>query len=78
MRCRVKIQNNLLEQSETLVGLRQEDNLSCILFNLELEKVIKDSETETKGTIYKKYPDTCLQRWFSNSKEIHRCNEGNN
>ena len=48
MRYGVKIQNNLSEQLETLVGLRQEDALSCILFNLALEKVIRDSETEIK------------------------------
>ena len=62
MTCRVKIQNNLLEQFVTSVGLRQEDTLSCILFNLAFEKVIKDSETETKGSIYKEYPDKCLCR----------------
>jgi len=50
--CRVKIQNKLLEKSVISVGLRQEDTLSCILFNLALEKVIKDSEIETKGTIF--------------------------
>jgi hypothetical protein len=62
VRCRVKMQNNLLKQSETLVGLRQEDTPTCILFNLALEKVMKDSEIEIKGTIYKKYPDMCLCR----------------
>jgi hypothetical protein len=30
MRCRVKIHNNLSEQFETSVGLRQRDALSCI------------------------------------------------
>jgi hypothetical protein len=44
VRCRVKMQNNLSEQCETSVGLRQEDTPSCILFNPALEKVIKDSE----------------------------------
>jgi sorting nexin-29 len=36
------------------MDLRQEDALSCILFNIALEKVIKDSMIETKGTIYNK------------------------
>jgi len=40
------------------VGLRQGDALSCILFNLALEKVIKDSEIETKGTTYNKSSQT--------------------
>ena len=62
MTCRVKIQNNLLEQFVTSVGLRQEDTLSCILFNLAFKKVIKDSEIETKGTIYEEYSDMCLCR----------------
>jgi sorting nexin-29 len=39
------------------VGLRQGNVLSCVLFNLELEKVIRDSDIETKGTIYNK----CIQ-----------------
>ena len=49
---KVKIQNNWSEQYETSVGLRQEDALSCILFNLALEEVIKDLEIKSKGTIY--------------------------
>ena len=67
-----------MEQFVTSVGLRQEDTLSCILFNLAFKKVIKDSEIETKGTIYEEYSDMCLCRWYSSSMEIHRCNEGNN
>jgi sorting nexin-29 len=38
------------------VGLRLEDALSCILFNLALEKVIRNSEIETKGTTHNKSP----------------------
>jgi sorting nexin-29 len=36
------------------VGLRLGDALSCILYNLALEKVIRDSEIETEGTTYNK------------------------
>jgi sorting nexin-29 len=54
VKCRVKMQNNLSEPLGTLTGLRQGDPLSCILFNLALEKVIRDSGIETKGTIYNK------------------------
>lgn len=42
------------EQFETSVGLRLGDALSCILFNLALEKVIRDLEIETEGTTYNK------------------------
>jgi sorting nexin-29 len=51
---RVKNLNNLSEPSGTSKGLRQEDTLSCILFNVALEKVVRDSSIETKGTIYNK------------------------
>jgi Reverse transcriptase (RNA-dependent DNA polymerase). len=43
VRCRVKIHNNVSEQYEVSVGFRQGDDLSCILFNLALEKVIRVS-----------------------------------
>ena len=36
------------------MGLRLEDALSCILFNLALENVIRNSEIETKGTTHNK------------------------
>jgi sorting nexin-29 len=54
VRCRVRIHNNLSEQVDTSIGLRQEDALSCILFNFALEKVVRNSEIETKGTIHTK------------------------
>jgi sorting nexin-29 len=54
VKCRVKMQNNLSEPFGTLTGIRVGDALSCILFNLALEKVIRDSGIETKGTIYNK------------------------
>jgi sorting nexin-29 len=38
----------------TSVGFRQGDPLSCLLYNLAIEKVIKHSEIESKGTVYKK------------------------
>jgi sorting nexin-29 len=51
VKCRVKMQNNL---SEPFGTLRQGDTLLCILFNLALEKMIRDSGIETKGTVYNK------------------------
>jgi hypothetical protein len=39
---------------ETSVGLREEDALCCVLFNVALEKAVGDLEIETEGTIYNK------------------------
>jgi hypothetical protein len=33
-------------------GLRQDDSLACLLFNIALEKVIRDSGIQTRGTIF--------------------------
>lgn len=35
-------------------GLQQGDSLPCILFNLALEKVIRQSEIRTMGAIFNK------------------------
>jgi sorting nexin-29 len=50
----VKVQNNLSDASETSMDLRHGDVLSCILFNIALEKVVRDSGIETKRTAYNK------------------------
>jgi hypothetical protein len=53
------------------MGLRERDAFSSILFNLALEKVIRDSEIETKRTIYNKstqilaYTDDIVTVWRS-------------
>jgi len=65
VRIRVKIVNNLSEQFETLVGLRQGGALSCILLNFALGKVIRDSQIETKGTVLIKVPRYLLTRMIS-------------
>jgi hypothetical protein len=54
VKCRVKVQNNLSEPSGTSVGLKQGDTFSYILFNIPLEKVVRDSMIETKGALYNK------------------------
>jgi hypothetical protein len=46
------MQNNLSESFGKSVGLRQGDALSCILFHLPLEQVVRDSGIETKGTVW--------------------------
>ena len=65
MRFRIKIENNLSDQFQTSVGLRQGDALSCILFNLALGKVIRESQIETKGTVLTKVPRYLLTQMIS-------------
>ena len=38
----------------TTKGLRQGDGLACLLFNLALERAIRDSRVETTGIIFYK------------------------
>lgn len=54
VKCKVCIQGNLSQPFETKNGLRQDDALSCILFNLALKKVIRSSQITTTGTIFNK------------------------
>jgi sorting nexin-29 len=54
VKCKGKKQNNLSEPSGKSMGLRQGDPRSCILFNVVLEKVVRNSGLETKRTMYNK------------------------
>ena len=54
VKCRVKIQNQLSDEFMAHKGLRQGDALSCLLFNIALEKVIRESNIDTRGTIFNK------------------------
>ncbi|PSN36944.1 hypothetical protein C0J52_20054, partial [Blattella germanica] len=47
VKCRVKIQNQPSDEFMTHKGLRQGDALSCLLFNIALEKVIRESNIDT-------------------------------
>lgn len=52
--CTVRVQSRLSPHFPTRTGLRQGDGLSCLLFNLALEKVVRESGIQTRGTIYYK------------------------
>jgi sorting nexin-29 len=50
--CRVKIQGQKSSIFKVKVGFRQGDALSAILFNIVLEKAIRNSEISPNGTIF--------------------------
>ena len=52
VQCSVQIQSHLSEPISTIHGLRQGDALACLLFNIALEKVIRDSGIQTRVTIF--------------------------
>jgi hypothetical protein len=52
--CQVKVQSELLDPVRVMNGLRQGDLLACLLFSIALEKVIRDSGIQTRGTIFYK------------------------
>jgi hypothetical protein len=49
---KVKIQNKLSGSFRTECGIRQGDSLSTLLFNIGLEKVMRDIEINPGGTIF--------------------------
>lgn len=52
--CKIKIQNETSDSFQTHRGLRQGDALACLLFNVALEKVVRDAGLDNRGTIYNK------------------------
>ena len=52
--CRVKVQNKLSEPINIANGVRQGKALACLLFNVDLEKVIRDAAVNKGGTIFYK------------------------
>jgi sorting nexin-29 len=50
----VRIQSDLSHSTTTKKGLRQGDSLACLLFNLEMEKVVRNAGIQTNGTIFYK------------------------
>jgi hypothetical protein len=49
---KVKIQNKLSGSFRTECGLRQSDSISTLLFNIGLEKVIRNIEINSGGTVF--------------------------
>ena len=52
--CRVKIQNRLSAPINIKNGIWQGDALACLLFNVALEKVVRDAALNIRGTIFYK------------------------
>jgi sorting nexin-29 len=52
--CSIRVQSSLSARFGTMNGLRQGDALACLLFNVALEKVVRDSGIQTRGTIFYK------------------------
>jgi len=50
----VRIQSDLSDSMTTKKGLRQDDSLACLLFNLAMEKVVRNAGIQTNGTIFYK------------------------
>jgi hypothetical protein len=50
----LRIQSHLSESLNVKNGLRQSDALACLLFNIALEKVVHESNIQTRGTIFLK------------------------
>jgi hypothetical protein len=48
----VKLRDVLSGQFDIKEGVRQGDPLACLLFNMSLEEVIRDTEVDTRGTIF--------------------------
>jgi len=52
--CYVRVSGTLSSPFESRRGLRQGDGLSCLLFNIALEGVIRRARIDTSGTIFRK------------------------
>ena len=53
-RCSIQVGNELTETFNVKKGFRQGDTLSCDFFNIILEKIVRNSNVNTRGTIFQK------------------------
>jgi sorting nexin-29 len=53
-RCKVKTPNGITDPFDTKKGLQQGDALSCMLFNIALEKAVREANLDSRGTILHK------------------------
>lgn len=47
----IRVEGDILREFDIRRGLKQEDGLSCILFNIVLEKAIRTANVVSRGTI---------------------------
>jgi hypothetical protein len=59
--CAIKLGNETSDTFITYKGLRQGDALACNIFNLALEKIVRDANVWTRGTIYNSQPATSIR-----------------
>jgi hypothetical protein len=52
--CRVTIQKRFSAPINVKNGIRQGDALTCLLFNIALEKIVRDAALNMRGTIFYK------------------------
>ena len=52
VRCKVRKQSENSSEFDSNKGLRQGDALECLLFNLVLEKVVRETGIQSNGTIF--------------------------
>jgi hypothetical protein len=50
VQCLIRVQSHLSNPLQAKTGLRQGDILACLLFNVALERVLRDSGIKTRGT----------------------------
>jgi hypothetical protein len=70
---KVKIQGKLSPSFETVIGLRQGDSLSTLLFNLCMEKIIRNARNNPGGTNFNR---TRQYRAYADDVVILRRSEG--
>jgi hypothetical protein len=52
--CAIKLGNEISTPLITQTGPREGDALACCLFNIALEKIVRDANVWTRGIIYNK------------------------